>query len=563
MKKTIIGILTVLMLVILALLGYMFFNLYQEQKVDEEYKLLVMQSKDISDMPLTKTEFEYLQTRDYISESVLRALGYLVKYDEQERIISIVNYHNFILYDLNNSTIYINGKQLELKNQPINIDKISNKEFYFSLSDFDGLLDVGYYINNKRKIIMALDNSHDYFKANVKSKTPIFSMPNPTEVSEKIMDIKRHKNVFIGKSVGNWTEVISDKLIHGYIKKADIAEELSYKTTIPQKPKFVYSDKKINMTWEAVYSYNPNTNDIGEMKGLNVISPTWLSLYNSDGDISRVNVSHDYISWAKSRNYEVWPLVSNSFKPQMTKEFLNSAKARKNFIDKILSISLEYDFDGVNIDFENVFLESKEDLTHFVAELSQVLRQNGITVSMDVTVMGGSDNWSRCYDRETLGKYVDYLIVMAYDQHWASSPISGSVASYDWMASNMNKISKIVPKHKLILGMPLYMREWKEVPSTTQAGVMDTKSSVMSMPRLRKINEEKKFNYLWDDRSKQYYIAYIEDNVIHKIWVENKNSIAERVKFAKQNDLAGVATWRRGFETPEIWGVIDKNLNRD
>ena len=127
----------------------------------------------------------------------------------------------------------------------------------------------------------------------------------------------------------------------------------------------------------------------------------------------------------------VWALINNDFNLDITHEFLSSSETRDKIIRQILMYAELFRLDGINIDFENVYLKDKDLLVQFVRELTPILREAGIVVSMDVTVKSTSPNWSLCYDRKELGKVVDYMILMAYDEHWATSPVSGSVASID------------------------------------------------------------------------------------------------------------------------------------
>jgi len=182
-------------------------------------------------------------------------------------------------------------------------------------------------------------------------------------------------------------------------------------------------------------------------------------------------------------------------------------------------------------------------------------------VSMDVTVMGGSDTWSKCYDRKALGHMIDYLAIMTYDEHWASSPISGSVASYNWVKTSMERIKDDVPSHKLLLGIPYYMRVWTEVPSEDKANTMRVKSGVLNMPNAEKFISEKNLNLIWDENARQYYAGYFENNMLKKIWFENADSIREKASLINELELGGAAVWRRGFETQDIWSVIDVEMN--
>jgi len=207
----------------------------------------------------------------------------------------------------------------------------------------------------------------------------------------------------------------------------------------------------------------------------------------------------------------------------------------------------------------------KEDALYFsmfVNELSVEFRRKNLIVSVDITVPDGSDFWSKCYDRITLSKSADYLIVMTYDEHYASSPVSGSVASHAWVKNNIEKLLEIMPSEKLIMGIPLYTRIWYETPSQTVANKMDVKSKAITIKAAKKIIEENDYNLIWDEYSKQYYIVYFEENRLVKIWLEEEKSILEKVKLANEYNLAGIASWRKGYEPLELWEYIDDILKQ-
>lgn len=561
MKKTVLSIMLIIIVGVATYFGYQYWTSRTEDLESAElYRLLLISDEGMEAWPLSTEGYEKLSSKKYIPESVLEALGFLVSHDEEENITSLASYDTLMRYDMNSNTLTYDGEESSIKNPPL----LLKGERYFAEEDFKGAANVGWYINEQRKILMALDNASDYSKASLVQSTEFYDViPDGADgESDGLFKLKSNASVFVGQSQEGFTEIITDQLLHGYIETSALGSIKKYETILEAKHQFDYTDQSVNLTWEAVYSRNPNVDNIPEMKGLNVISPTWMSLENSEGEINKKLISSKYVQWAHNRGYEIWPLVSNDFKPERTSEFLRSARARDAFIKDVLDSSLKYDFDGINIDFENVFLEDKDALSQFVAELSQTLRQHGITVSMDVTVIGGSDNWSRCYDRAILGRHVDYLMIMAYDQYWAASPISGPVAAYDWVHSKMDEIIEIVPAHKVVLGMPTYMRIWREVPSTEKANTMKAKSETLSMNRLAKLMDEKDFNFIWDEAGQHYYIGYIEENVLTKIWVEDGKSIRAKTAYARDNNLAGVATWRRGFETQDIWGIIDEELKK-
>lgn len=319
------------------------------------------------------------------------------------------------------------------------------------------------------------------------------------------------------------------------------------------------SPNTIVMTWEAVYSYNPDTSTISDMPNLNVISPTWYELSDANGNFSG-KPSDDYINWTKQKGLTLWPLISNAFDIDRTHEFLHNAISRERFIQSLVLEAKTKGYSGINIDFENVYLADRDALTHFIAELSIYMNQENLVLSMDVTVMGGSDNWSKCYDHEKLGKIVDFLIIMTYDEFWASSPVSGPVASYDWMLKHMTELTTVVSPDKLVLGIPLYTRVWREYPREDIANQYRTKSSAIGMSSQNALIEKYELKPIWDDIDQLYYATFFEEDAQVKMWIENAETISAKLNIVNNLNLKGAATWRRGFETEDIWPIFEKIL---
>lgn len=163
-----------------------------------------------------------------------------------------------------------------------------------------------------------------------------------------------------------------------------------------------------------------------------------------------------------SAGYAMWPLVDNHFDPDLTHQILGNTKLQDQMITELIGYALLYDFKGYNLDFENVRYEDKDKLTAFVKKISDSVHAYGIQLSMDVTPLSDSPNWSLVYDREKLAPSLDYMMVMAYDQFGRTSPVAGPVASYPWVEKAVQTMTAIVPSQKILLGMPLYMRIWYE-----------------------------------------------------------------------------------------------------
>ncbi len=274
------------------------------------------------------------------------------------------------------------------------------------------------------------------------------------------------------------------------------------------------------------------------------MSPTWFAVAAERGTVAN-KAAGKYVKDAHEKGYKVWPLISNSFDPDMTKQFLADESAQDRAIRQLLIFSALYDLDGINIDFENVYDDDRDRLTAFVARLTDRLKQQGMVMSIDATVPSGVPMWSNCYDRAALAKLVDYFMVMTYDEHWRTSPIAGSVASIGWVERGIVSTLKYVPKEKLLMGVPFYTREWRE--TDLGYGRAHVRSATMWMSDVETRILQYKLTPRWLENAGQYYIEYADEGYRYKVWIEEAKSIGLKVDLANKYGLAGVAAWRRAL----------------
>ncbi|MED1955096.1 glycosyl hydrolase family 18 protein [Brevibacillus centrosporus] len=363
-----------------------------------------------------------------------------------------------------------------------------------------------------------------------------------------------------------WYRVLTADGIAGFLPRESLELTQVRKVSLDrpassaQKAVWKPLGQKINLVWEQVTSKNPNVSDIGPMQGVNVVSPTWFEMKDAEGTLQN-KADPAYVKWAHQRGYQVWGLVTNGFNPDWTKSVLGSYDKREKLIAQLIHYANLYDLDGINIDFENVYLDEKQKLVQFVRELTPYLHEQGLTVSIDVTIKSTAETWSMFLDRKALAEVVDYMAVMTYDEHWASSPKAGSVASLPWVENGLQGVLEEVPHQKLLLGVPFYTRLWTE---TKQAdGSVKVSSKALSMPRALEWIEERKLTPTLDEASGQNYVQYQDpkDGNTYKMWLEDVTSIEKRMAIVHKYNLAGVASWRRGYEVPEIWKAVSDGLN--
>ncbi|MEK4046780.1 glycosyl hydrolase family 18 protein [Paenibacillus sp. FSL H8-0048] len=356
----------------------------------------------------------------------------------------------------------------------------------------------------------------------------------------------------------DWVYAQLDNGYSGYAQADDITGDgtrtVEKKPETPTRAQRSWKDKPVNMFWEAVYERKPNPAKFAALPGINVVSPTWFSIIDVKGNV-RSQADRSYVDWAHNQGMEVWGLLSNSFEPDLTTEALSTYDNRMNAIVQMLKYADLYNLDGINIDFENVYTKDGPNVTQFMRELKPMAQSRNLIVSIDVTPKSKSEMWSLFLDRPALAAASDFLIVMAYDEHWAASPVAGSVASLPWVKTSMNRIIEedMVPSEKLILGVPLYTRIWTEA---TEKGKTKVSSKAVSMNAVKEIIAEKKLTPVFDKEAGQNYVEYKEDDVLRKIWIEDSTSLTARVELAQSLKLGGVAAWNRSFASPEAWEAL-------
>jgi spore germination protein YaaH len=379
-----------------------------------------------------------------------------------------------------------------------------------------------------------------------------------------LADLPQDEEVMIWSEENGWYRVQLKSGYIGFVQKKDIRlDRVEAVSNGEQPPAFIPWKPlggHIVMTWEQVTAKNPDTATIGDMPGLNVISPTWFELMDGEGNLKNL-ASAAYVKWAHDRNYQVWALFSNGFEPKRTSEALSTHDRRMHMIRQLVSFAQMYQLQGINIDFENVYLQDKANLTQFVRELVPFLHEQGLVVSIDVTPKSTSEMWSMFYDRPALAETVDYMMLMAYDEHWASSPVAGSVSSLPWVENSIARILQEdrVPAHKLVLGIPFYTRIWTE---EVKDGKTQVSSRAVFMDTARRIVREQNLTPTYLPEAGQNYVEYKEGNKLNKIWMEDEVSVKARMDLVKKYGLAGIASWRRGYETPDIWNVIRQALEQ-
>ena len=410
-------------------------------------------------------------------------------------------------------------------------------------------------------------------KVSVKRKT---QLRVKNSVKSKILkELGKDETLIKLDSGKEWTKAATPDGLIGYVQNKRLGAETEETQAHEfEEQTFTHEmrDYEICMAWHQVTVPEANNNIVSVLqntKGINVISPTWFYLNDNDGNIANL-ASADYVKYCHDKGIEVWGLVSNLENQEVsTTEVLTHTSKRENLETQIIAAVIQYDLDGINVDFEALEAAVGEGFIQFIRELSLKCDGNGIVLSVDNYV---SSEYTKFYDREEQAVFADYLIVMAYDEHYAGSKESGSVASIGFVTKGADDIlAENVPSEQVILGMPFYTRVWAEKPKESDGDDAESASDdyvpyelsseacgMLSAQRLMEVNGAEK---TWLEDMGQYYTEYVNNNITYKIWFEDVRSIEEKLKVMDSHEFAGAAFWKLGLEDSTVWDTVIKYIN--
>lgn len=373
--------------------------------------------------------------------------------------------------------------------------------------------------------------------------------------SEVLAKVKKGAVLILMEELEDWNQVATMDGYIGYVQKKAVSEpeKKTFEREFSREEyNYIAMEQPVNMVWHQVTNMEANAGfaeATANMTGVNVISPTWYSIIDNEGNISNI-ASSDYVNQAHEKGLQVWGLVDNFNENISTTEILSRTSTRQNLVRQLVDAALASGLDGINIDFE--YLEEAVGIhfLQFLRELSVETHKNNLVLSVDNPV---PEDFTSHYDRAEQGRVVDYVIIMGYDEHYVGSEEAGSVASLPWVEQGIKDTLAEVPAERVINAVPFYSRLWK-----TLAGTLS--SEAIGMGQAQEVVAKYNVETYWDKNTSQNYGAFENEGAEFQIWIEDAQSIAEKVKLSSQYNLAGVAAWKLGFESSDVWQAISDNL---
>ena len=371
-----------------------------------------------------------------------------------------------------------------------------------------------------------------------------------------LADVQKGDTLLYLENLDNWCKVMTADGYTGYIQTEDIAEPEAIEARTAKKDSYerITRDHKINLVWHQ--STSTESNDAmaemtAEMTGVNVISPTWFSVTDETGTISSL-ASADYVKLAHDAGREVWGLIDNFNEAFDETTDLAYASVRSRIIEQLLAEAASCGMDGINVDFENLKEAGIPHYLQFLRELTSAAHTQNLVVSVDTPV---PQAYTMYYQRGEQARFVDYMIVMAYDEHFAGSEEAGSVSSLPFVQQAVEEMTRVMPADQVICGIPFYTRVWTE-----KFGQSAITSEVLGMDGAKNYAKENQMTETWDASLGQNVATVETSDARYTIWMEDEQSMEEKLKVIQSADLAGVAEWKLGFERADVWSLISEYI---
>ena len=371
-----------------------------------------------------------------------------------------------------------------------------------------------------------------------------------------LADVQKGDTLLYLENLDNWCKVMTADGYTGYIQTEDISEPEAIEARTAKKDSYerITRNHKINLVWHQ--STSTESNDAmaemtAEMTGVNVISPTWFSVTDETGTISSL-ASADYVKLAHDAGREVWGLIDNFNEAFDETTDLAYASVRSRIIEQLLAEAASCGMDGINVDFENLKEAGIPHYLQFLRELTSAAHAQNLVVSVDTPV---PQAYTMYYQRGEQARFVDYMIVMAYDEHFAGSEEAGSVSSLPFVQQAVEEMTRVMPADQVICGIPFYTRVWTE-----KFGQSAITSEVLGMDGAKNYAKENQMTETWDASLGQNVATVETSDARYTIWMEDEQSMEEKLKVIQSADLAGVAEWKLGFECADVWSLISEYI---
>ena len=483
----------------------------------------------------------------YLPYSVVRdKIDSRFYYDYINNILIVTNATQKITSESGESGYAVDGEAFTTEHP---VSMIENEQVYISTEFVDKF--------SSAESVLAENPGRVYVKAQtgtVKEGT----IASNTQIREAagnknaiVAEVSKGTEITVYESEDGWAKVVDASGYVGYVSDGKIQASDTERVSSYEEPEYTHilADGKINMLWYGVYYWGQDAEiqtEGAEVTGINVISPRWYSLNDTEGGIE-VYSNSDFMTYASEKGWQVWAMIDDVDQSFVDAVLVDSNK-RDAVINTIVTDAVNEGVKGLNVDFERITTETGDDFIEFIRELSIKCRQQGLILSVDNYT---PYSYNDCYHVDEQNQCVDYVTIMAYD-NYLGTDTQGPNSSVDFLNEVMEVTLEKADEDRLIIGLPFYSRIWYTATDGTVS------SEEYTMADTKSVIEANGGSWAWDDSTGMNYASFDYDGGHINCWIEDADSIKAKLDFLSKYNIAGVAWWTLGQETSDVWAVISQ-----
>lgn len=374
-----------------------------------------------------------------------------------------------------------------------------------------------------------------------------------------LKELSEGETVILLEKMESWSKVKTSDSLIGYVENkrlTGLSTEVEAAVETVKEGQYIFAEKteKVCLGWHAIGGVGGN-DTLEEMaaegQGMNVIAPTWFSFTDNEGNY-RSFASDSYVNRAHAKGLKVWGVWDDfNYRNETgtdisTYEIFSCTPGRRALISRMIDTALSVGMDGINLDFEKITADAGPHFVQFLKELSIACRANALVLSVDNYMPNAGNTY---YRLDVQGKVCDYVILMGYDEHWHGSSNPGSVASIGFITDGIEKTVSQVDAAKVINAVPFYTILWKTEGAEVSDSYITVNNTADFLTRTGRTPE-------WDEVTCQNYLEWESGSATYQVWLEDEESLKTRLNVMSAHKLGGVAVWRLGYGTPEMWNLL-------
>ncbi|WP_339253645.1 glycosyl hydrolase family 18 protein [Sporosarcina sp. FSL W8-0480] len=314
-----------------------------------------------------------------------------------------------------------------------------------------------------------------------------------------------------------------------------------------------------------VNAYTINTGETGarEIQEVGQYLTYWMPFVysvNEDGTLSTLDDTEMLKSAFAERVVPIMAITSFSATESgsdLAHTVLSSKELQEKVVTNILAVMKEKGYQGLNIDFENVYPADREHYNQFLQLAVDRLHPEGYSVSSALAPKTSSEQKGLLYeahDYEAHGRIVDFVVLMTYEWGYRKGPAQ-AISPLNEIKKVLDYAVTVIPREKILFGFQIYARDW------TLPFVQGSEAETFSSQEAVRRAIEHQVAIQYDETAQAPFFRYTDsEGRTHEVWFEDARSAQAKFDMVKDYKLRGISYWVLGYPFPQNWLLLGDNF---